>query len=111
MKNAAGFLLWLLALVIAVAFALILPINGYLMNLLMQASTYAIAVLGMTVVLGYAGQINIAQAAFFGIGAYGVAIGTTTLGMAFFAALALGAVVALGFGIVLGGSTLKLGGH
>lgn len=111
MKNATKFLLWLVALVIAMGCALVLPINGYLMNLLMQASTYAIAVLGMTVVLGYAGQINIAQAAFFGIGAYGVAIGTTTLGMTFFAALLLGAVVALGFGIVLGGSTLKLGGH
>ena len=111
MKSATTFLLWLVALIVAMGCALVLPINGYLMNLLMQASTYAIAVLGMTVVLGYAGQINIAQAAFFGIGAYGLAIGTTTLGLPFFAALLLGAVVALGFGIVLGGSTLKLGGH
>ncbi len=111
MKSVTNSLLWLIALVIAMGCALLLPINGYLMNLLMQASTYAIAVLGMTVVLGYTGQINIAQAAFFGIGAYAVAIGTTTLGLAFFAALLLGAVVALLFGIVLGGSTLKLGGH
>ncbi len=111
MKSGIKFLLWLAALIVAIGLALALPINGYLMNLLMQASTYAIAVLGMTIVLGYAGQINIAQAAFFGIGAYGVAIGTTTLGMAFFVSLLLGAVVALLFGIVLGGSTLKLGGH
>ena len=41
--------------------------------------TYAIAVLGMVVVLGYTGQINLAQAAFFGIGAYAVGLGTLTL--------------------------------
>ena len=48
----------------------------------MQASTYAIAVLGLTIVLGYSGQINLGQAAFFGIGAYGVALGTTSFGAA-----------------------------
>jgi branched-chain amino acid transport system permease protein len=111
MSSARTPFAWAMVLVIGLALVLVLPINGYLMNLLMQASTYAIAVLGMTVVLGYTGQINIAQAAFFGIGAYGVALGTTSLGLPFFVALALGAVVAAFFGLVLGGSTLKLGGH
>ncbi len=111
MRNSTRFMIWLAALIVAMGCALVLPVNGYLMNLLMQASTYAIAVLGMTVVLGYAGQINIAQAAFFGIGAYGLALGTTALGLPFFVALVFGAVIALLFGIVLGGSTLKLGGH
>ena len=32
----------------------------------MQTSTWAIAVLGLTVVLGYTGQINLGQAAFWG---------------------------------------------
>ncbi len=49
---------------------------GLLLNVMMQAATYAIAVMGLVVVLGYCGQISIAQAAFFGIGAYGVALGT-----------------------------------
>ena len=56
---------------------LLLPMTAYYLNLLMQASTYAVAVFGLTIVLGYTGQINLAQAAFFGLGAYSVALGTT----------------------------------
>ena len=41
----------------------------------MQATTFAIAVFGLSVVLGLCGQINLAQAAFFGLGAYAVGIG------------------------------------
>lgn len=90
---------------------LVHPINGYLLNLFMQAATYAMAVLGLTVVLGYAGQISIAQAGFFGLGAYGVAIGTTMLHLPFLLALVLGVFVAGLLGAILGASTLKLAGH
>jgi branched-chain amino acid transport system permease protein len=78
---------------------------------LMQASTYAIAVLGLTVVLGYTGQINLAQAAFFGIGAYGIALGTTALHLSFWLSLAMGAAAAAVAGAVLGLTSLRLGGH
>src|SRR5882762_1115310 len=77
----------------------------------MQASTYAIAVLGLTIVLGYTGQINLAQAAFFGIGAYSVALGTTAFGLSFWGALAIGVLVAAVAGAVLGLTSLRLGGH
>ena len=56
---------------------LLLPITAYYLNLLMQAFTYAVAVLGLAIVLGYTGKINLAQAAFFGLGAYSEALGTT----------------------------------
>jgi branched-chain amino acid transport system permease protein len=95
----------------SIVLPLVHPMNGYLLNLFMQAATYAMAVLGLTVVLGYAGQISIAQAAFFGLGAYGVAIGTTMLHLPFVLALLLGMAVAAVLGAVLGASTLKLGGH
>jgi len=66
-----------LALLLAVAIAVALvpfvfTLSPYVLNIFMQAATYAIAVLGMTVVLGYTGQINLAQATFFGLGAYAV---------------------------------------
>ena len=35
---------------------LVLPLSPYVLNMLMQTCTYAVAVLGMTVVLGYAGR-------------------------------------------------------
>jgi hypothetical protein len=69
--------LYLVVALLAIAAAITLPLSAYSLNLLMQATTYALAVLGLTIVLGYTGQINLAQAAFFGLGAYSVALGTT----------------------------------
>lgn len=95
--------------VIIVAFAV--PAEGYYLNILMQAATYAIAVSGLVMVLGYCGQISLAQAAFFGLGAYGVALGTVDFHMGFFPALIVGVVVSGAFGLVLGLGSLRLGGH
>ena len=50
--------------------------------------------LGLTIVLGYTGQINLAQAAFFGLGAYSVALGTTVFALPFLVALVIGVVIA-----------------
>ena len=103
--------LWALAASAAVAAAAVTPLSAYSLNLLMQAATYAIAVLGLIVVLGYAGQINLAQAAFFGLGAYAVALGTTDYGLPFWPALVGGTAIAAGAGAVLGLTSLRLGGH
>jgi ABC-type branched-subunit amino acid transport system permease subunit len=90
---------------------LFLPMTAYYLNLLMQASTYGVAVLGLTVVLGYTGQINLAQAAFFGLGSYSVALGTVSFGLPFWSALLVGVVIASIAGVVLGLTSLRLGGH
>lgn len=100
-----------LAAIIVVGLAMLAPAQGYYLNILMQASTYAIAVVGLVVVLGYCGQISIAQAAFFGIGAYGVALGTVDYGLNFFVAMALAVAFAGVCGLILGLGSLRLGGH
>jgi branched-chain amino acid transport system permease protein len=87
------------------------PLSGYALNMLMQAATFAVAVLGLAVVLGYTGQFSLAQAAFFGIGAYAVGLGTVVYRLSFWAAMPLGVAVAAAFGFVLGLTTLRLGGH
>ncbi len=99
------------ALAVSVGISFVVPAQGYYLNIMMQAVTYAIAVAGVVVVLGYCGQLALCQAAFFGIGAYCVALGTADYGMPFFAALALGVAVAALGGIVLGLASLRLGGH
>jgi branched-chain amino acid transport system permease protein len=53
------------------------PYNLVCRNLI---AIYAIVVLGLNLFIGYAGQISLGHAAFFAMGAYGSAIGTTTLG-------------------------------
>ena len=88
-----------------------IKISPYVLNIFMQAATYAIAVLGMTVVLGYTGQINLAQATFFGLGAYVVGLGTVDAGMNFWITLVLGIGVATLSGFILGLTTLRLKGH
>lgn len=97
--------------ILAVFLAATMSFDGYVLNILMQAATYAIAVFGLSVVLGLCGQINLAQAAFFGFGAYAVGLGTADYHLSFWLCLAVGMVVALGAGAMLGLTTLKLGGH
>ena len=80
----------LAAIVGVLALSTLVPEQGYTLNIVMQAATYAVAVAGLVVVLGYCGQISLAQAAFFGLGAYGVALGTADYGLPFFVALILG---------------------
>ena len=96
---------------ILVALAASMQFDGYVLNILMQATTFSIAVFGLSVVLGLCGQINLAQAAFFGVGAYVVGIGTADLHQSFWLCLAGGVVLAFVAGAFLGISTLRLGGH
>lgn len=96
---------------VVVGLASALSFDGYVLNILLQATTFAIAVFGLSVVLGLCGQINLAQAAFFGLGAYAVGIGTSDYQLSYWLCLLAGCVMALIAGAVLGMSTLRLGGH
>lgn len=97
--------------VVAVALAATMRFDSYALNILMQAATYSIAVFGLSVVLGLAGQINLAQAAFFGLGAYAVGLGGADAHLPFWICLALGVAASVAAGALLGASTLRLGGH
>ncbi|HZR73027.1 branched-chain amino acid ABC transporter ATP-binding protein/permease [Bradyrhizobium sp.] len=96
---------------VLVALAATVQFDGYIHNILMEATTFAIAVFGLSVVLGLCGQINLAQAAFFGLGAYAVGLGTSDYYLSYWLCLAGGCVIALLAGAFLGMSTLRLGGH
>ena len=110
-SSLTGLALLFIALMALSLIPFVTNVGDYVLNIFMQAVTYAIAVLGMTVVLGYTGQINLAQAAFFGFGAYAVGLGTTALGLNFWLSLLLGLGVAGLAGAILGLTTLRLGGH
>ena len=103
-------ILLLLGTVIALL-PFMVKLSPYVLNILMQAATYSIAVLGMTIVLGYTGQINLAQASFFGLGAYAVGLGTVAFGLNFWLTLLIATGLATAAGFVLGLTTLRLGGH
>ena len=77
----------------------------YLIHLAIFVSIYAILALSLNLVVGFTGLLSVTHAAFYGIGAYAVAILSVSFGMNFFLALLVGiafsALFALLIGIVL----------
>src|ERR1700730_5181575 len=68
-----------------------------------------IAVLGVNLVMGYAGQMSLGHAGFAAIGAYATALLVGSYDLSFWLALALGGFLAAGFGYLLGVPALRLG--
>ena len=62
----------------------------YLINLAILFCIYGTLALSLNMLVGMAGLLSLAQAAFYGIGAYAAAIGMTELGLGFFSTLLLG---------------------
>jgi branched-chain amino acid transport system permease protein len=84
--------------------------NAYYQTLLIEAATYAVANLGFTLILGYTGQISLAQAAFFGIGAYITAL-FAVHGHSIWIGFVLGMLGAAAAGLILGLASVRMGGH
>lgn len=76
-----------------------------------QMVLLSIATIGLTLLLGYAGQISIGQAAFYGVGAYTSAILTTRYGISPLVAILVGAIIAGCAAYVIGGLILRVRGH
>lgn len=80
-------------------------------HIMVLAGIHAILALGLTLFLGYAGQISLGQAAFFGIGAYTTAILTTRYGFPSLLAFWASALTASLFAYLIGKPILKLKGY
>lgn len=86
-----------------------MPISaGYLSTLLTVIAAYAIATMGLNLTMGRAGQVNLGQAAFVGIGAMTSAILTVKLGISFWIALPMAALVSFIMGSLLGLVSIRL---
>jgi branched-chain amino acid transport system permease protein len=71
---------------------------------------YAIAILGLSLLTGFNGQISLGHGAFYAIGAYTTAILMTTWDVPYWATLPVSAVVCACVGFLLGLPALRLGG-
>jgi branched-chain amino acid transport system permease protein len=98
------------------AVALVAPVvapNDYVVGVLARICLYATLALGLNVVVGFAGLLDIGYVAFFGIGSYLYAfLASPHFGLHVPFVLALPIVVAgtALFGILIGAPTLRLGG-
>ncbi len=84
--------------------------DAYLQGIIMLSGINLIAVLGLSLLTGFAGLFSFGHAGFMAIGAYSAAICTTLLKLPFAVGLAAAAVVAAGASWLIGRATLKLKG-
>jgi branched-chain amino acid transport system permease protein len=96
----------------AVAIVLIVPpfLNNYSLDILTLAGIYIVLALGLNIVVGMAGLLDLGYVSFYAIGAYSYALLSTKLGVSFWVALPLGGLAAALFGVLLGVITLRLRG-
>src|SRR5258706_14404842 len=84
-------------IVMLAAIVLLLPLlvsSTFHLRIAALVFIFALAVVGLNLLMGFAGQVSLGHAGFFGIGAYAVAIGPTHLGIPSWAALIAGAAIA-----------------
>ena len=109
-----------------VLFGLVLPyfgvLNPYYIDVATQAGIYAVLALGLNVVVGFAGLLDLGYVAFYAVGAYLWSIFSTPqianlfAGAApiasgwFYAFVLLGLAIGAGFGVLLGLPVLRLRG-
>jgi branched-chain amino acid transport system permease protein len=72
---------------------------------------FALAVVGLNLLMGFAGQVSLGHAGFLGIGAYAVAIGPVHFGMPSWLSLFAGAAISGAVAFAVGRPILKLKGH
>jgi branched-chain amino acid transport system permease protein len=100
----------------AFAAAALLPFvirDAGFVNFLTDAGTFVVLALGLNIVVGYAGLLDLGYAAFFAIGSYAFAMLSSAqfgIHFPFWVLLFLAAAITALFGIVLGAPTLRLRG-
>ena len=118
-----------LTYVLLVLFAILFPVfanlisggnPGFLITFMADGGVYLLLALGLNVVVGMAGLLDLGYAAFFAIGAYTYAFLAsehlqvtplaTSLHIPFWFVLIIALFVAAGFGVILGAPTLRLRG-
>lgn len=80
------------------------------LNYLGNVLIYAIAALGLNLLLGYSGLISLGTAGFMGLGAYAAAYFTADLGLSFWVAILLAIAVCTLIGILIGLVSLRISG-
>ncbi|HEY6896187.1 MAG TPA: branched-chain amino acid ABC transporter ATP-binding protein/permease [Rhodocyclaceae bacterium] len=88
----------------------LLVTNPFALGLLTLLAIYGILLIGLDVTVGYLGQVNLAQAAFLGIGAYTAGLLVMKLGAGLLPSLAAAFVLCLVIGSLLALPALRLEG-
>jgi ABC-type branched-subunit amino acid transport system permease subunit len=124
-RNDPNAVVYIVLAIFAITFPVIANVlsggsPGFLLSVAGDAGVYVLLALGLNVVVGMAGLLDLGYAAFFAIGAYTYAFVAsnhlqvtplaTTLHIPFWIVLIIALFVAASFGLILGAPTLRLRG-
>lgn len=101
------------ALLIAVGVLLAIPLvdkNQYHVYILNRALINCMVASGLVALTGFAGQMSLGHAAFYGIGAYASALLTTELGFPVWLGIICGGIICLLVGMILSVPSFKVSG-
>ena len=100
------------ALVVLALFLTAFPwvFSLYQTNILITALIYVVVGLGLNIVVGLAGLLDLGYVAFYAVGAYSYALLNHHFGIGFWVALPVGGLLGTLFGIMLGFPVLRLRG-
>jgi branched-chain amino acid transport system permease protein len=100
------------ALIAVCGFVLAFPFifSLYQTNIMITALIYVITGLGLNIVVGLAGLLDLGYVAFYAVGAYSYALLNYHFGLGFWTVLPIGAGLGLIFGVLLGFPVLRLKG-
>ncbi len=104
--------IYLPTLAVAGLFFLAFPwlFSTYQTNIMITALMYVVLGLGLNIVVGVAGLLDLGYVAFYAVGAYSYALLHLHCGLGFWEVLPIGGLLAASFGILLGFPVLRLRG-
>lgn len=85
-------------------------LSKFMLGLVTYAAIFTIGTMSLNIILGYAGQASLAQGAFFGIGAYSLALLINKAHMNFWLAVPLACLITAFFGLLIGIPALRTRG-
>lgn len=100
--------LWWVSLIVLILVLLPLVLKGYTIYIASLAGANVLAAVGLNILMGYAGQVSIGQAAFLAIGGYTSALLMTRVGLGFWLAFPLAGLLTSLTGFILFIPALRL---
>jgi branched-chain amino acid transport system permease protein len=110
MEHSATWTKLTLAVLLLAAVALPLLLSDYRTFQVTQAMIYAVALMGLNILIGHNGQISLGHGAFYALGAYTAAILISRWGVSPYLTIPAGGLIAFGLGYLFGIPALKLHG-
>jgi len=104
-------LLAVVGLVAVIAAAPIIVGNNYQIFIITLIGLYTMLTIGLSLVMGYAGQVSLGHATFYGVGAYATALLSARAGLPSWAALIVAVALTALIGFIIGVPIFRLRGH